>query len=273
MTDFADLDEVPVASTHTIGRMVKHPCTVCNGTGKYLGARVHQEKSHCFACKGQGSFKTSALARAKAKASRQNAAAERLRKIQEINAATGILEAFAELKMAEWNDFANALLTQHNQGRVWSARQIEVANGMISKTRESRARRAKEITAASGPVDLSPVMAMFEQASKRLKRPSYRALGVVISKAPDHGRNAGALYVKSRDGDYLGKVQNNTFIALRTTEASVKDALAKIAANPAEVAKLHGQKTGECCCCGRELTNPSSIAAGIGPVCAENWGF
>lgn len=36
-----------------------------------------------------------------------------------------------------------------------------------------------------------------------------------------------------------------------------------------EQAKAYGQNTGVCCCCGRLLTDPSSVAAGIGPVCAS----
>lgn len=33
-------------------------------------------------------------------------------------------------------------------------------------------------------------------------------------------------------------------------------------------AKEFGQQFGVCCCCGKLLTDPESVAAGIGPVCA-----
>lgn len=33
-------------------------------------------------------------------------------------------------------------------------------------------------------------------------------------------------------------------------------------------AAAFGHETGRCCCCARKLTNPDSIAAGIGPICA-----
>ena len=36
-----------------------------------------------------------------------------------------------------------------------------------------------------------------------------------------------------------------------------------------ETAKRYGRETGQCCCCARTLTNPDSIAAGIGPICAS----
>lgn len=35
-----------------------------------------------------------------------------------------------------------------------------------------------------------------------------------------------------------------------------------------EKAKEYGRQTGNCLICGRELTNPNSIANGIGPICA-----
>lgn len=38
-----------------------------------------------------------------------------------------------------------------------------------------------------------------------------------------------------------------------------------------EEAAAYGKLTGVCCCCGRTLTNPDSIEAGIGPVCAAKF--
>lgn len=38
-----------------------------------------------------------------------------------------------------------------------------------------------------------------------------------------------------------------------------------------EEAKAFGALYGTCCCCGRTLTNEESIAAGIGPICAEKF--
>jgi hypothetical protein len=47
----------------------------------------------------------------------------------------------------------------------------------------------------------------------------------------------------------------------------------RILANPIEETKLQGQKFGNCCFCGLELTNKSSLIAGYGPICAEKWGL
>lgn len=36
-------------------------------------------------------------------------------------------------------------------------------------------------------------------------------------------------------------------------------------------AAAYGHETGNCMCCGRTLTNPASIALGIGPICRDKW--
>lgn len=70
----------------------------------------------------------------------------------------------------------------------------------------------------------------------------------------------GHLYAKRRDGkswEYMGKGP------LRNLSADTVVTL--------ELAKQYGLETGRCCMCSRELTNPDSIAAGIGPICASRF--
>lgn len=38
-----------------------------------------------------------------------------------------------------------------------------------------------------------------------------------------------------------------------------------------EEAKAYGRRTGYCCMCGKLLTNPESVDAGIGPICATKF--
>ncbi len=47
----------------------------------------------------------------------------------------------------------------------------------------------------------------------------------------------------------------------------------EIAQDPKGAAIAYGRMTGSCACCGRALTDKDSVAAGIGPVCAENFGW
>jgi hypothetical protein len=122
-------------------------------------------------------------------------------------------------------------------------------------------------------IDLSPIHAMFSKAQEAgLKKLQYRAEGLVLSLAKPHSTNPGAIYVKRKSGAYLGKVVGQKFLAYGATDAD-QAALRTIAADPAEAATRYGKMTRECSCCGRELSDPDSVAAGIGPVCASNWGL
>ncbi|MCP4127366.1 MAG: hypothetical protein GY753_09920, partial [Gammaproteobacteria bacterium] len=81
------------------------------------------------------------------------------------------------------------------------------------------------------------------------------------------------LYVKD-DGEYAGKISpEGKFFGLRSARNGVADELVALAKDPLSEAKAYGQRTGSCCCCGRELTDGKSIEAGIGPICASKWGF
>jgi hypothetical protein len=110
---------------------------------------------------------------------------------------------------------------------------------------------------------------MFETArNSGHKKPIYRAAGLVISRASDHGKNPGALYVKTAEGDeYLGKIIGTDYTG------KPAPGLVAIAADPRGEAVRYGKRTGTCSCCGAELSNPKSIAAGIGPICATKWGL
>lgn len=54
--------------------------------------------------------------------------------------------------------------------------------------------------------------------------------------------------------------------------AEIKAALDEIERDPKAAIAAHGIATGSCGCCGRELTDPESIAVGIGPICIEKLG-
>lgn len=50
--------------------------------------------------------------------------------------------------------------------------------------------------------------------------------------------------------------------------AQIMALLAEIESDPLATAQKYGKLSGSCCSCGRDLTDPESIAAGIGPICA-----
>lgn len=51
----------------------------------------------------------------------------------------------------------------------------------------------------------------------------------------------------------------------------LKAALADIEKDPEAAAVFHGRASGRCAVCSRDLTDPESIARGIGPICAEKF--
>lgn len=53
--------------------------------------------------------------------------------------------------------------------------------------------------------------------------------------------------------------------------AAARAELLRVEADPMAAAKAHGILTGRCTCCGRPLTDPNSIAIGIGPICLANF--
>jgi hypothetical protein len=53
----------------------------------------------------------------------------------------------------------------------------------------------------------------------------------------------------------------------------VLDAIKAFEADPHMAGALEGHATGACCFCGLKLTNAPSVAAGYGPICADNYGL
>lgn len=244
----------------------RYPCGQCGGTGLYAGVRVHQEKKQCFACRGKGYFKTDPRKLEKARQQRAAKKQQALVSAQATNQANPVYAKVAEMSM--WNDLASSMMQQHSLGKVWSEKQIAAIESMIQRMEQRRAERE----AAATVVDLTPIVQMFEHAkSNGYKRPVYRAEGLKISLAPSEGNNAGALYVKTEDNLYIGKVASGKFFGTRDATEENKQALAIIAENPRDAAIRYGKRTGSCACCGRTLSNHASIELGIGPICAEKW--
>jgi hypothetical protein len=170
-------------------------------------------------------------------------------------------------KNSDWNDFFNSLILNLAAKGELSEGQLNSAYKSMEKIKAKR--QAKDDNRLV--VDLSKLNEVFGNASQNLKKPVLRYEDIVVSKAPDHGRNAGFLYVKV-DGNYAGKVSSDgKFFKIGGTPDKVEEQLIDFCKAPMEAAIKHGRKTGNCACCGRQLTNKDSIELGIGPICAENW--
>lgn len=125
----------------------------------------------------------------------------------------------------------------------------------------------------STEINVTKIAEAFDRAKKAgLKRPKVTFKSIQFSRAPDAGKNPGAIYVK-RGEDYLGKIIAGRFHGSSSLDAATRAEITIIASDPSAAAKAHGLQVGWCSCCGRELTDPNSIAIGIGPICAEKYGF
>ena len=176
-------------------------------------------------------------------------------------------------KEAEWNSFAGEMLQKFNQWQSLTDRQIAACAAMFAKIDAKRAEKQAAKSASTGEVNIAAIEAMFSKArDSGLNKLAFRAGGLTISPAKESSRNAGALYVKRGD-TYMGKILGGKFLPVSSATPDVLETIRTIAANPPEAAREYGRKTGICCCCGRELTDPESMAAGIGPVCATKWGL
>lgn len=77
------------------------------------------------------------------------------------------------------------------------------------------------------------------------------------------------------DRDYKGvafwKADGRVIVWKKHREdARLAEAIRVLVGDPKASALRYAQESGRCYVCGRSLTTPESIAAGIGPVCAEN---
>lgn len=272
-----DLSGVPVAVRQTSTKPREtFPCGECAGSGKWSGGTNKHGNSNCIACKGVGFFYKSATERYKDRTAR------RANKVSALNKGIDLFRAahpemYTALKDAATfgsrNSFLLSLADQLFTRGGLSDRQVAAWVSGNEKIQAAKAARAAELAAAP-VVDLTPIRTMFETAVvSGYKRPTYRAEGLVISRAPDHGNNPGALYVKDAEGNYRGKVIGVKFAPAFNAPKDVLDCLVAIATDPLGAALRYGQRTGACACCGRKLTAHSSIDLGIGPVCKEKWGL
>ena len=250
-------------------------CWKCSGTGLW------GSHGQCFACQGKGhkEFKTSPAARAKA---RDNAAARAVvtaeANVEAFKAAKPEVYAWMTKAASTGFEFAESLLGAIAKYGDLTERQLATAERLTAAQAErdaARATKAAEAKAAAPEVNVGRLEAAFAAAkANKLKWPKITIGEIRISPAGENSTNRGALYVKNRVTDlYLGKVMNGQFFASRDCSAEAKAEVTKLLNDPMAYAEAYGKQTGNCCICSRELTDPQSVARGIGPICADKFGW
>lgn len=260
-----NLDKLQVANG---GEKEGVTCHACKGRGSFIsypGRRV----GACFKCNGTGKVSVHKAAAAKGIETKK-------RKFAEWHHANHAVIAYISHR-AQRSTFYASMLEQIQAGNILSEGRMECARkdmeGEPARLAALKAKRDEENASKSGEVDLSKIEELFDTArANGLKKLKFRTEACDISPAPEHGSNAGSLYV-TKDGEYFGKLTGGKFFATREAPETIIEQLRELAKDPLAVGVAYGKQTGKCCICARELTDPASVEAGIGPICASNWGM
>lgn len=241
------------------------PCPSCKGSGKFR-AYTGRIVGDCFKCKGKGTISKGAAAAVKGQATK---ASNRL--LWKENHAAEV--EYAQ-RRAERSAFYAGMLQKLDDFGSWTDGQLALIRSDMTKDDAKRQEWKNERETKSGEIDISAIERLFSTATDNaIKRPIFRADQIVISKAPMHGRNAGALYVTDHQDVYLGKIMSGKFHASRDASSDTLSKLQAVAVDPLAESVKYARRTGNCGCCGRGLVNPVSILANIGPICANKWGL
>jgi hypothetical protein len=152
------------------------------------------------------------------------------------------------LEQQRWSEFAQSLAKQARSGRELSAKQVAAGRSMRAKCEARAAERAKPAPAAAAPRDLP--------------EPEVFRIYVV--------GDATYAVVATRSGHpYAKRLEAGRSVYAAGAIHRIREALADGRARLLTMreAVQFGEAWGSCICCGRTLTNASSIEAGIGPVC------
>lgn len=170
----------------------------------------------------------------------------------------GVAEAYEIVSKLPRTDFLTWVL--NGQGRekndLWA---LKVAQDFLN------ANATDVVPEATG--EFLNLVTTVNRMQEGAKRPVVLRFEGATVKAVTKGFNTGSAYVYYPTGAYAGKI---TPAGVFNGDSKMAEALAKVAENPQQAAIAYGRQTGNCSCCGRELTDPVSIFGGIGPICLSN---
>jgi hypothetical protein len=168
------------------------------------------------------------------------------------------------------NSFAINLGNQIATHGGLSIAQIEAVKRAIHQDRQYE---LNVKTAQGVPVTgVAPIVECLQKAiDNGLKAPKIRLGKFAFNLAKPTGANPGAIYIKE-SGEYLGKIMQGQLRLLRQYQDRT-DEILDVAKDPLNAAIAYGKEFGLCAMCGRDLSDPVSVERGIGPICADRFGF
>ena len=261
-----------------VERVFTENCAACAGTGMWRGIRK------CFACNGKGkkTFKTSPETRANAKLGHAN---RRLNKLAEF------VKEFPEI--IAWMDnspkfpFAVSLKENLNKWGSLTDGQIAAARKCIAKLEAMKANHAAKRENAP-TVNTTKLEDAFAKANASAARPGQigvwvRPISMTSGEKPNqvhlkfsNGTRdwAGMIFVKNAVTDNkVGHIKAGKFVRKFSCTDAEETAVVDCCNDPEKAAIAFGKAFGACAICHRTLTNDESIARGIGPICAEKFGW
>jgi hypothetical protein len=257
-------------------KLFSEPCSKCGGSGRYnapssLGHHI------CLKCNGKGVllFKRPKAERVAAKLKAQ----ERQQRKQQQNL-EAVEAEYPALK--EWwtgSDFGFAIDLRERATKFGNLTKPQVDAAMrciekykaVQQEREEKKKVEEARVAALPTLDVSHITTAFDKARNAgIKRPKLKLFSGAetfeFSRAPDTGKNPGAVYV-NHDGQYMGKVFGGKFLKGYNCSPEIETEVIKTCTDPEQAAIAYGKKFGSCAICSRELSDPVSIERGIGPIC------
>jgi len=273
-----DLGAIYSPPTKPAAPTFRQTCGKCNGKGRVTFGYTFIQSGTCFACKGKGFFeyRTSPEQRAKARAASQarkdRAQAETLARADEWRTANPIEAEWLETAAARGFDFAVSLSESLNKFGALTEGQLAAVRKCIVRDDERKAEHAKR-TAAAPALTVEAIEVAFQSAKAAgIKWPKLRLDTFTFSPAGANSANAGAIYIKEGE-TYLGKVLGGKLLTSRDCDSETRDRIVTAATDPHAAAIAYGKRFGKCSICARELSDPASVERGIGPICAENYGW
>lgn len=248
-------------------------CDACRGSGRFIrGFHNPRDYGPCNKCKGTGKLKTDPETRAKQKQARVKA--------KQAAAGTYIAAHLAEYTWAVSNlkfDFARSMCEAIKQHGSWTDGQLTAIRKCMARDEErAKAREAAQATAPTVQgAGLDRMLAAFARAkASRLKHPKLRIGDLSFQPPGPTSSYKDGLFVKC-DGAYIGRISGDgRWLPAPSRSTPELDArVLEACRDPLAAAVLHGKQTGNCACCGLELTNEESVRLGIGPICREKWGL
>lgn len=269
--------------TTTSVELFTEPCKKCRGTGTFRSF-TGRSLGSCFACKGAGkfTFKTSPQARATNRAAASGSkAVKAVQAWADFAAQNPAIAAWIEAERGSFDFAAKMHDTVIRFGDLTEG-QRAACQKLVDRKAAKAAERIERIQTAPqvDTAGIDRLKAAFDKARAytaakatglTLRNPKITIGGMTISPAKASSANAGALYVK-QGTEYLGKIMNGQFLAVRACSDAQRDQVLAFVADPAKAAKAYGQETGICCVCNATLKSKWRLR-GIGPVCAEKMGW